>query len=236
MPFPYDAELAALVANDVTSIDDVARVLRGMDAVLDGVRDGLTWFNRLYLQVTVAVRASDATAFIGDLDFNFANLYFSALRGWLAGGPIPESWKILFEQRGNAALARIQFALAGVNAHINRDLAVALVKTCSAQGIMPRHDSAEYQAYTAVNNILDTLIEQAKQELMVTLPGDALPGADRVEQIVAAWGVLAAREKAWVHAEILAAIAGDAGLARRFVDGLDGTAALAGRALLLVMV
>jgi len=39
-----------------------------------------------------------------------------------------------------------------------------------------------------------------------------------------------------VHAEILAAIAGDAALAGRFVDGLDGTAALAGKALLLVMV
>ena len=102
--------------------------------------------------------------------------------------------------------------------------------------ITPRHDSPEYQAYTGVNVILDALIERAKHELMVSLPGDALPEVDRVEDLVAAWGVAAARESAWVHGEILAAIAADPVLAKRFIDGLDGTAALAGKALLLLVV
>jgi hypothetical protein len=231
MQFPYDDQLAGLVANDATSIDDVVKILQAVDALLDGTKDGLKWFNTLYLQVTLKVRESEPTKFIADLDFKFANLYLTALRGWLAGGGLPESWRIMFEQRANARLARIQFALAGVNAHINRDLAVAVVKTCQ-----PRHGSEEYREYTDINVILDSLIEQAKRELMVTLPGDTLPGADKVELLVGAWGVAAARETAWVHAEILAAIEGDAGLAARFVDGLDGTAALAGKALLLVMV
>jgi hypothetical protein len=236
MQFPYDDQLAGLVANDATSIDDVVRILQAVDALLDGTKDGLKWFNTLYLQVTLKVRGSGPTKFITDLDFKFADLYLTALRGWLTGGGLPESWRILFEQRANARLARIQFALAGVNAHINRDLAVAVVKTCSDSGLQVRHGTEEYREYTEINVILDTLIEQAKRELMVTLPGDALPGADKVEQLVGAWGVAAARETAWVHAEILAAIAGDAALAGRFVDGLDGTAALAGKALLLVMV
>ena len=236
MPFDYDDRLAGLVAKDAASIDDVVRILEAIDALLDGTLDGLKWFNTLYLQVTQAVRARYATGFIADLDFRFADLYFTALRGWLADAAesVPESWQILFAQRENARLLRIQFALTGVNAHINRDLAVAVVRTCSAAGLAPKHATPEYQAYTDVNVILDSLIEQAKRELMVTLPGDRLPGADQVEQVVAEWGVSAARESAWVHAEILAAISGDTVLADRFVNALDGTAALAGKALLLL--
>ena len=238
MPLDYDDHLAQLVVKDATSIDDVVRILQAIDGILDGTRDGLKWFNTLYLQVTQAVRARYAEGFIADLDFHFADLYFAALRGWLAGleDAVPESWRIFLAQRENARLLRIQFALAGVNAHINRDLAVAVVRTCSAAGIAPRHGTPEYDAYTGINSILDSLIEQAKRELMVTLPGDTLPGADQVEQVVAAWGVSAARESAWVHAEILAAISGDAVLANRFVNALDGTAALAGKALLLLPV
>jgi hypothetical protein len=233
MQFSYDSQLAALIGTDATSIDGVVTVLQAMDAVLDGTRDGLKWFNTLYLQVTLAVRDSGPARFIADLDFQFADLYFAALRGWLGDGELPESWRILFAQRANARLMRVQFALAGVNAHINRDLAVAVVKTCGGAGIAVRHETAEYQQYTALNGILDGLIERAKRELLVSLPGDVLPGTDQVEQVVAGWSVAAAREAAWVHAEILEAIAGESVLAGRFVSALDGTAALAGKALLL---
>ncbi len=233
MQFAYDSQLAAMVANEARSIDGVVSLLQAMDAVLDGTRDGLKWFNTLYLQVTQAVRDSGPTAFIADLDFRFANLYFAALRGWLADGDLPESWGILLAQRANARLMRIQFALAGVNAHINRDLAVAVVKTCGAAGMAVRHETPEYQQYTALNAILDGLIERAKRELLVSLPGDALPGSDQVEQVAAGWSVAAARESAWVHAEILEALGGDSVLGGRFVSALDGTATLAGKALLL---
>jgi len=245
MTFPYDEQLGELVAKDASSIDDVVTVLQAIDSLLDGDQDGLKWFNTLYLQVTLAVRDrvrrndfADVTgsAFVGNLDFVFANLYFAALRAWLASdtAATPESWQLLFAARSNAALARLQFALVGVNAHINRDLAVAVAKLCRDSGVQPSHDTPQYQAYTAVNSTLDSLIEQAKRELMVSLPGDELPGADLVEQVTAAWGVKAARESAWVHAEILWAIADEAPLADRFIATLDGTAALAGKALLVV--
>lgn len=235
MQFAYDGQLAALVSGEAASIDAVAQTLQAMDAILDGSSDGLKWFNTLYLQVTLAVKEDpQATAFIANLDFVFADLYFAALRGWLAGGNLPESWRVMFEQRSNPLLARIQFALAGVNAHINRDLAVAVVKTCAQAGSKPRHDSVQYQAYTALNTTLDSLIEQAKKELLVTLPGGGLPSVDKVEQAVASWSVAAARESAWVNAEILAAIAGDTLLSQRFMNTVDGTAALAGKALLIL--
>lgn len=234
MSFAYDVQLATLIRDDAASIDQVVATLQAIDALLNPLEDGLSWFNSLYLKVTLAVREGNRTGFIADLDFHFANLYFGALRGWLSGGSVPKSWAILFNQRSNVKLMRIQFALAGVNAHINRDLAVAVVATCQAGGIAVKHGTSEYRAYTDLNQTLDSLIEQAKRDLMVSLPGDALPGADQVEQITAAWGVAAARESAWVHAEVLALIgSGDAFLAQRFVDTLDATAALAGKALLI---
>ncbi len=236
--FPYDGQLAALVANDTSSIDAVVEKLQSIDSLLDDLHDGLAWFNRLYLQVTLAVRANAGEEeFVTTLDFHFANLYFQALRSWLAGNEsaTPESWQILFAQRANLQLARIQFALAGVNAHINRDLAVAVVATCQSMGFAPQHDAPPYRQYTELNSTLDSLIEQAKRELMVRLPGDALPQVDQVEQVVASWSVAAARESAWVHAEILNAVSFDSALATRFADALDGTATLAGKALLIAI-
>lgn len=236
MQLPYDDRLAQLIAKDSASIEEVAQTLAAVDAILDGTRDGLKWFNTLYLEVTLAVlqrvqqngfSSPEGTEFISKLDFVFANFYLGALRSWLRDGSLPDSWRIMFAQRTNAKLARIQFALAGVNAHINRDLAIAVVSTSS------QLTSSQYNAYTALNTTLDSLIQKAERELMITLPGDALPSVNAVQQMVAAWSVAAARESAWVHAEILSTINGNSVLTQRFVDSLDGTAALAGKALLI---
>ncbi len=210
--------------------------------MLDGTRDGLKWFNSLYLKVTLAVQrrvvsggfdSPQGTTFIADLDAVFASFYMAALRSWLTGGSLPASWRVMFEQRTNRSLARIQFALAGVNAHINRDLAPAIAQTCTRGSLAPAHGTAEYRAYTALNDTLDSLIEQAKRELMVSLPGDSLPHADQVEMAVGAWGIEAARESAWVHGEVLYRVGGEPALASRLLEALDDAAALAGKALLI---
>jgi hypothetical protein len=237
-----DTQVAGLIANPATSIPGVVAVLRGIDELLDGASDGLKWFNSLYLQVTLAVEqrvnAQDfdtpqGTGFIAALDVVFANFYLSALRNWLAGREAPRSWCILFAQRSNLSLARIQFALAGVNAHINRDLAFAIASTCAQAKIAVSHTTPEYRAYTALNATLDSLIERAKRELMVSLPGDSLPAQRQLEAVVAAWSVAAAREAAWVNGEILSRLAAEPALANRLVDTLDGAAELAGRGLLI---
>src|SRR5581483_9280715 len=115
--FPYDPQLRAIAAAAPHSIPDVLGTMRAIDAlVADG--DGLKWFNWLYLQVTEAVEqrvgASNGfrdPAWLARLDVEFASLYFSALAAWLAGRPAPGCWTILFQNRTNAPIARIQFAL-----------------------------------------------------------------------------------------------------------------------------
>ena len=147
--------------------------------------DGLKWFNGLYLQVTQAVQnriasgGSSDPQWLAALDVQFARLYFGSLASALSGQPAPECWQVLFDSRDQVLIARIQFALAGVNAHINHDLPQAIVSNCQATGTTPQHGSAQYNDYTSLNSTLNRPIETAKRELHVRLLGEALPPVSR---------------------------------------------------------
>ena len=236
--FPYDPTLLAAVKINPESIDDVLRTMQIInDTCIDG--DGLKWFNELYLQVTQAVKSRVASGGSGDpqwlagLDVQFARLYFGALASALLGQPAPGCWQVLFSSRNQTPIARIQFALAGVNAHINHDLPQAIVSNCQATNTIPQHGGAQYNDYTAINSTLDGLIESAKHELNVRLLGDALPPVSRLEDTFAAWSVTAARESAWNNAELLWHLQPMPLLASTFMGTLDGLTTVAGKALLV---
>ena len=236
--FSYDPALLAAVSTTPESIADVLRTMGIIaDTCIDG--DGLKWFNGLYLQVTQAVQSrvssgeSGDAAWLAGLDVQFARLYFGALAASLSGQPAPECWQVLFSSRGQTPIARIQFALVGVNAHINHDLAQAIVANCQATATTPRHGGAQYNDYTAINSTLDGLIESAKRTLHVPLLGDALPPASRLEDTIAAWNVSAARESAWNNAELLWHLRPIPLLASTFMDTLDGLTTVAGKALMV---
>jgi len=241
--FPYDPELLACVAAPPQTVADVVKTLENIQAVCaDG--DGLKWFNGLYLQVTLAVAARDQSpgtasggfadsAWIAALDATFAGFYFAALRDALSGASTPGCWQAMFAVRNQAPVARIQFAFAGMNAHINHDLPQAVVATCRATGVVPRHGTPQYNDFTAVNNTLDGLIQAAKTTLNVRLPGDALPPVSHLEDTLAAWSLSAARESAWNNAELLWNLADAPLVSATFLDTLDGLTAVASKALLV---
>jgi hypothetical protein len=236
--FPYDATLLAIVQASPQSIPDVLQVLHRIDATcIDG--DGLKWFNWLYLQVTEAVEARVAAsglidpAWLAQLDVRFAHLYFSALHAALAGQAVPNCWRVLFDSRGQAAIARIQFALAGINAHINHDLPEAIITTCLVTGTTPDHGGTCYHDYTALNATLDSLVESAKHELNVRLPGGALPPVSHLADTLAAWNVSAARESAWQNSEHLWQFRTIPLLASSFMDMLDGLTTVINKVLLV---
>jgi hypothetical protein len=239
--FPYDPMLLAAVSAPPESVADVMRTMQSIDAAcIDG--DGLKWFNWLYLQVTQAAETRILTAgfsdpaWLAELDVQFARLYFTALQLALDGSAAqhpPGCWRALFDRRGQIQTARIQFALAGINAHINHDLPMAIVATCEATGTVPQHGSTQYNDYTALNTTLDGLIESAKHALNVRLLGDVLPPASTVEDTIAAWSVSAAREAAWKNAEILWHLRAVPLLASNFMDTLDGLTTVAGKTLLV---
>ena len=140
---PANPPLYALLTGPapITIADVVAR-MQAIDALLPN-NDGLKWFNRLYLMVTQQVDLKppggtwQSPAWLTHLDTVFAGLYFSAVAASLAGSPVPSAWAALFESRFTPSIDRIQFALAGMNAHINHDLALALDTTNTDLGVTP---------------------------------------------------------------------------------------------------
>jgi hypothetical protein len=236
--FPYDPTLLVAVGAVPNSVADVLAIMQTIEATcVDG--DGLKWFNWLYLQVTGAVESRIASggfadpAWLAELDVQFARLYFGALASSLSGQSAPDCWETLFQNRNQVQIARIQFALAGINAHINHDLPEAIVATCAATETVPQHGGTQYNDYTGLNTSLDSLIEAAKQTLHVRLLGDAVPPASQLENTLAAWSVSAARESAWNNAGILWHLRPEPGLSSAFMDSLDGLTSVASRTLLV---
>jgi hypothetical protein len=236
--FPYDPMLLAAVESPPQSIPDVMQALQTIDTLCTN-GDGLKWFNWLYRQVTQAVEARVSSggfadpAWLAELDVQFARLYLVAVQSALSGGSAAGCWQILFAQRNQTATARVQFALAGINAHINHDLPQAIVSTCQVMATPPQHGSTQYVDYTAVNTTLDGIIQSAIQTLHVRLLGDALPVVSHLDDTLAAWSISAARESAWNNAELLWHLRDAPPLSSTFMNTLDGLTTVAGKAILV---
>lgn len=227
-----------------TPVASVARAIAVMNAI-DGTlpdSDGVKWFNRLYLRVTVEVDRSLGgigfrdPAFVATLDVVFANLYFSALAAALRDvSAAPAAWRPLLRARHTGGITRIQFALAGMNAHINRDLPEGIVQSFAALGGNPITDQIREQDFDSVNGVL----EQVEQKVKAEFATGVLAAVDRfggpVDDAVAMWNVRAARSAAWTNAQVLWGLRTVPALRERFFSRLDSLVGMSGRGLLLAM-
>jgi hypothetical protein len=221
------------------SIDEAIAIMRMIDEALPD-SDGVKWFNRLYLRVTVGVgkevggaRFSDPI-FLTQLDVVFANQYFSALAAGLTDvAAAPSAWRPLLRARNRHGIARIQFALAGMNAHINRDLPDGIVQAFTALGGDPITGDLREKDFDSVNDILERVEGEVKTEFTVGVVGaiDRLGGP--VDDAVAMWKVRAARSAAWTNAQVLWGLHHVPRLRDRFFAKLDGLVGLTGHGLLL---
>jgi hypothetical protein len=227
-----------LEANPAGRVTEVIARLRAIDRALPP-GDGVRAFTTLYLAVTEAVHEAakpgefEDPPFVRRLDVIFANLYFDALRGLvLAAAPVPKAWAPLLEARTAAGVIPLQFALAGMNAHINRDLPLALVRTCEARGIEPRRRSPQRRDYRRIDPLLAQVQERVKGELLTGSLVDADVALGELDDLLAMWKVERARDAAWAQAETLWALRGLPQLRAHFLRTLDGTVGFAGRGLL----
>ncbi|MFH8295315.1 DUF5995 family protein [Streptomyces sp. NPDC018059] len=215
---------------------------RGVDGVVARMRalgddlpprDGVAVFNRVYLSVTEEVGRHVGLGVFPDaraattLGVRFAERYLAAVDAAAVERRPPACWRPLFQYRHHPGVRPLQFALAGINAHIGHDLALALVDSCRALGCEPADLEDEFDG---VGDILVTLEERIREELM---PGpDLLQIGDPLTHLAGSWSLERARDGAWGAARALWALRDLPGVAREFGERLDEAVGLVGRILL----
>jgi hypothetical protein len=213
--------------------------MEAIDAALPAA-DGLACFNRIYLDVTRQVDsqlgqgAFADPAFVTQLDVAFANLFFAATDS--AGDPAaaPPAWRPLVEQRATAGIEPVQFALAGMNAHINHDLPLAIVSASTTLATSPDADPHPAD-YHKVGQLLDA----AEQSIRQSFEDAAELAADRhlsaVANLIGNWSINSARDLAWNNSLLLWAIR-DVPVARGLLlDSLTASTVLASQLLLVAV-
>lgn len=219
----------------VRTVDDVVERLRALDASLPR-GDGMGAFNRVYLRVTEQVRNRIAAGLFDDpalmarLDVDFARIYLDAVAAVAAGHREPPAWEPLVAARRRPRVLAVQHVLAGMNAHINHDLAVAVVTTC---GRARREPAAVHRDYERVNEVLAGVVRPIRQSFLDEAVVEAGAPLSPVADAVSAWSLDTARDAAWVSALTLWELRGVPPLEAAVRATLARTVGLVGRQLLL---
>jgi Family of unknown function (DUF5995) len=228
-----------LVGLPVTSVADAITRMRQIAAALPS-SDGLACFNHMYLEVTLQVNERMAQGFFSDpgfmehLDVVFANVYFAAVNAIVEEPTnVPAAWQPLIQARSTAGIYPIQFALAGMNAHINHDLPIAVVQTCADLGTAP-DQSTHYDDYQKVDGLLDAAEQSIRQSFESSLVLEADRRAQTVLDLVGNWSINSARDAAWDTALGLWRCRDVAMVEDLLMNGLARTVGMASRCLLLV--
>ena len=228
------------VATPAQALTTMVLIEQALAPAASAPADGIAWFNRLYMKVAQSViDAVEGGTFqhppyIAKLDVTFANYYFAALLAFLEDtAAVPRSWWPVFSGRERADVAPIQFAFAGMNAHINRDLPAALAALWldSSSSLPPRE--AQKQDYARMNGLLARVEAEVKTWFLTgkwQRLDAAFHGAD---DIIASFSIAEARQAAWIQGDVLVALGGiGAALGASYLEALDGVVGLAGRGLL----
>jgi len=220
----------------ISRLDAIQRFAEARSVLKD--QDGVASFNYLYRIITGRVLDEIGTGFFPDdefltrLDVAFANRYLDALRTYAAGADTPRSWKVLFERRSDQRITPMQFAVAGVNAHVNFDLSCAVVATCKELGREP-DAGTQHAAYDRVNDIFAQEMERLRQHfegrLALWIDEKVLL---HVDDLLGNWSVKASRGHAWDVAMLLWKIRGFEGAEEMAIGVQDRASGLVGHLLL----
>ena len=237
VPSAADQPLFEVASATFSTTAEVFLRLQAIDGLL-AANDGLKWFNRLYGMVTQAINlhppggAWQNPTWLNHLDVVFAGFYFNAIRDFLTGQPIPSAWTVLFEARFRSGIDRIQFALAGMNAHINHDLALALVATDTELNIVPSLDSPEHRDFESVNLVLKSVLPSSLNMIATDTLGVVAQDTGKIGRLLAFWDICAARELAWDFGNHLRDLAGP--IRNAAIDAQDTLTGAIGRAILVM--
>ncbi|MFC9244009.1 DUF5995 family protein [Streptomyces sp. NPDC057136] len=213
-----------------TATVDAPAVIGRMRAFRSGwpPRDGVAVFNQVYLAVSETLGRQSGYGTVPDtLDVLLAERYLTVVDTAAVGLRPPACWRPLFQYRRHPGVHPAQFALAGINAHIGHDLALAVVDACHALGCAPPDLEEEFDR---VGDLLVMLEERILEDL--DAGPDLLEVTDPLTHLMESWSLERAREASWSAAGMLWELRGFPLLAAEFRERMDAGAGLVGRCLL----
>lgn len=195
--------------------------------------DGIAQFNRVYLKTTQNVAAAitggrfSDRVFMTRLTIQFADYYFGALKSHEAQkfDQVPRAWRPLFKQRRNVdgAIKPAQFVIAGMYAHIGRDLPIVLRNLHRATGgDWPARSTDRYADYKLIDRILKETFLELRDDLLTDCdkPLGAVFCSYSDHLGVPTIGLV--REKAWIDGHMIVRLEPKSeAAARAYVDSLD---------------
>ena len=123
---------------------------------------------------------------------------------WAHGRRPPGAWRPLFDRCEDPATPALVFALAGMHAHINRDLAVALAR--SASGPL-REDSPQFRDYRHIDAVLDRTSDGIRHRILPPTLAAADAALGEHDDVMVLRAITTARRAAWEVAQRLSAVA-----------------------------
>jgi hypothetical protein len=232
----YLAGPVATVDEAIQRMDEIGAHIGACEPRKD--KDGVACFNHLYGVITRRVKDGidnglfDDPEFLTVLDVAFANRYLDALRA--AANDIkkaPKSWKVLIERRGDDRLEALQFAVAGVNAHINLDLSVSMLHTSTILDRKP-DTGTQHEDYLKVNDIFDDEMRTLRQHYQDELERSVDNALAPVLDLVGGFAVERARDAAWEVSEQLWLLQSFGIGTNGYIKRIDGLTAMAGNLIL----
>ena len=192
-------------------------------------------FLRCYLDETISVaKAIEDGRFhdgpwIHELLLRFAQLYFDALDAYEASQAHPPVWHWAFHLAGMRTTTVTEDLLLGINAHISRDLPMALRDSFyeSGEEMTPEDVERRLADFLVVNELIKETAKVAEKDVLeryshfmrvacVTCRPFIPPGRWAAERVIGSW-----REQAWESSLEMLKAESDATALAALVDGLE---------------
>jgi len=206
--------LLPIVSTPFTSLDDAYTRMACLNSYFVANNDYRCHFLTVYVETTFQMRQYIRTttlfhnpAWMEIYTMGFADIYRQHIFNWETGNQaaVPYAWAISYQHAAAKDLLIIQNIGLGINAHINRDLANAIV----VAGITTNQIS-KHQDSTNVNNVILAVYNELETPLS-NLYGPVLDVSSlhTLVDVTIQNIITAGREGAWINAEQLTFIPGN---------------------------
>jgi len=181
------------------------------------------YFAALYWTVAKAIEKErhlfQHKEWLDELNHAFYRRYADAVAAYKGHRSAPDAWEAAFDAARNGKLLIVQHVLLGANAHINVDLAAATAET-----LKPNQLAAFERDFHLMNQVLGEVVDQTCRSLSRVWPFLRLVNRYflREEDAVLKFSLSRAREHAWLRAQELVKLEGDA--LKAAIDDLNAEA------------